>query len=384
MAMRILRTVLAWVVVGLGLRPAGGAEGKLRVYIGGWGGPKGGRIHRCHLDLATGALSGLEVAAELPGPTFLAVHPGGRFLYSVNETGRFRGQRTGGVTAFAIHRQDGELKMLNQQPTGGAGPCYITVSRDGKHLLGANYGGGSVFVLPIGPDGRLGERTGFVQHAGRSVHPRRQTAPHAHSINLDPAGRFAFAADLGLDKILVYRLDAAKGTLTTHDPPFVAAAGGAGPRHFSFHPTGKWAYAINELNCTVTAYAYEPARGALTPVQTISTLPKGFAGTNTCAEVLVHPSGNFLYGSNRGHDSIAIFAVDAKAGTLRGLGHVPTGGKRPRNFRIDPTGTYLLAANQSTGNVVVFRIDAASGALKPTGHTLDVPGPACVKVLPAR
>ncbi|MGB2821626.1 MAG: lactonase family protein, partial [Phycisphaerae bacterium] len=262
-------------------------------------------------------------------------------------------------------------------------PCHITVSREGKCLLGANYGGGSVFVLPIGPDGRLGERTAFVQHKGRSVHPRRQAAPHAHSINLDAAGRFAFAADLGLDKVLVYRFDAAKGTLVPHDPAFAATAPGAGPRHFAMHPCGKWAYVINELNSTVTAFAYDAAKGALTAMQTISTLPDGFTGANSCAEVQVHPSGKFLYGSNRGHESIAIFTIEAGTGRLRSLGQEPTQGKHPRNFSIDPTGTYLLAANRDTGNVVVFGIDGGTGALKATGHTVKAPGPSCVKMMPA-
>ncbi len=366
-------------------RKAGGAgaTGKLLVYIGGRGRRRGGAIYRCRLDLATGELTAPEVAAEVPNPSFLAIHPGGRFLYSVNEGSGFAGTKGGGVSAFSIGRPGGELTLLNQQPSGGAWPCHITIDRQGKHVLGANYGGGSVFVLPIGDDGRLGERTALIQHAGRSVHPKRQTAPHAHSINLDAANRFAFAADLGLDKILVYRFNAAKGTLRPHDPPFVAAAPGAGPRHFAMHPNGKWAYAINELNSTVTAYAYDAAKGVLAPVQRLSTLPKGFDGANSCAEVQVHPSGKFLYGSNRGHESIAIFAVDASTGKLSSLGHEPTQGKHPRNFRIAPTGTYLLAANRNTGNVVVFRIDGETGALKATGHSVKVPGPACVKMMSA-
>jgi len=356
--------------------------GKLLVYVGGRGRGKGGAIWRCRLDLATGELTALEVAAELSNPSFLAIHPSRRFLYSVNEAGRFAGKTGGGVSAFSIGT-GGELTPLNAQASGGAWPCHITVSKAGKHLLGANYGGGSVFVLPIGADGRLGERTGFVQHTGRSVDPKRQTAPHAHSINLDPADRFAFAADLGLDKVLIYRFDAARGTLTANDPPFAAAAPGAGPRHFAFHPGGKWAYVINELNSTMSAYAYDAEKGALTHVQTISTLPTGYEGRNSCAEVQAHSSGRFLYGSNRGHDSIAIFAIDARTGKLSSLGHESVRGKWPRNFRLDPTGRYLLAANKHTGNVVVFRIDTRTGGLKPTGHSIRVPAPSCVKILPA-
>ena len=240
--------------------------------------------------------------------------------------------------------------------------------------------------LPIGPDGRLGAAAGVVQHKGSSVNKRRQAAPHAHSINLDRANRFAFAADLGADKIFVYRFDAAKAALTPHDPPATALAPGAGPRHFAFHPTGRFAYVINELNSTVTAFAYDPAVGTLKTLQTTTTLPAGFKGANSTAEIQVHPSGRFLYGSNRGHDSLAIFAIDAKSGRLQPLGHQPVGGKTPRNFCIDPTGRYILAANRNTNNVVVFRIDQTTGRLTPTGRSITVPAPVCVKfhTVPAR
>ena len=358
-----------------------GAGGKLLVYIGGRGREKGGAIYRCLLDLADGSLTTPQVAAELAGPSFQVIHPSGEFLYSA--VGGARGGEggfTGGVAAFSI-RPGGELAMLNQQASGGGTPCHLTIDEGGKVLLGANYGGGSVFAMPLGGDGRLGKPTAFIQHEGKSVDPKRQAAPHAHSINLDAAGRFAFAADLGLDKVLVYRFDAAKGSLTPHKPPFAATAPGAGPRHFAFHPSGKWAYVINELNGTATAFAYDAAKGKLTEIQTLSTLPKDFEGVNSCAEILVHPSGEFLYGSNRGHDSIAVFAVDGGTGKLTALGHEPTQGKRPRNFRLDPTGRYLLAANQDTGNVVVFAIDGKTGELKATGHSIDVPGPSCVKML---
>ena len=361
-------------------KKAAGA-GKLLVFIGGRQRPKGGAVYRCRLDLKTGELSKPQIAAEAVNPSFLAIHPSGRFLYAVNEAGRTRSGKGGAVSSFAIRLPSGELTPLNQESSGGSGPCHITMSRDGKFVLGANYGGGSVFALPVGADGKLGKATAFVQHKGKSVNPRRQAAPHAHSINLDAANRFAVAADLGLDKILVYRFDAAKGTLKANAPAFTATAPGAGPRHFAFHPGGKWAYVINEMSCTVGVHDYDATKGVLTRTQTISTLPKGFEGTNSCAEILVHPSGKFVYGSNRGHESIAIFAVDGATGRLRALGHEPTQGKRPRNFCIDPTGAYLLAANQTTGNVVVFRIDGKTGLLKATGHSVQVPGPACVRMM---
>lgn len=357
---------------------------KLRVYFGTYTGPKSKGIYRSELDLATGKLTPVELAGETTNPSFLATHPNQKFLYAVGEVGNFEGQKTGAVTAFAIDPATGNLTRLNQQSSRGAGPCHIVLDRTGKNALVANYGGGSVAALPIGGDGRLAPASSFVQHKGASANPKRQEGPHGHSINLDAANRFAVAADLGLDKLLVYRFDPAQGTLSPNEPPSASVAPGAGPRHFAFHPDGRHAYVINELANTVTAFDYDPERGVLKNVQTISTLPAGFQGTSYTAEVQVHPSGKFLYGSNRGHDSIAVFAIDTGTGKLTPLGHQPTQGKTPRNFGIDPTGTYLLAANQGSNNVVVFRIDGESGKLLPTGQTLDVPAPVCVKMMPLR
>ncbi len=357
------------------------ASGNLRVYVGTYTRGQSKGIYLCHLDLADGTLEPVGVAAEVANPSFLALHPSRPLLYAVGELGSFSGKRTGAVSAFSIERKTGKLTLLNQQPSQGAGPCHLAVDPSGRCVLVANYGGGSVACLPIREDGRLGEATSFVQHEGSSVNLRRQQGPHAHSINLDAAGRFAFAADLGLDKILIYRFDAEGGTLLPNDPPWVQVAPGAGPRHFAFHPTGRYAYVINELSSTVTAFEYDARRGALSPLQTISTLPKDFQGDNTTAEVQVHPSGRFLYGSNRGHDSIAAFAVDADTGKLTYLANEPTQGKTPRNFGIDPTGACLLAANQATDNIVVFRIHSKTGVLHPTGHSADVPSPVCVKML---
>ncbi|MFC1805801.1 lactonase family protein [Planctomycetota bacterium] len=357
------------------------AAGKMLVYVGGRAKGKGGGIHRYHLDLGSGKLTWIGVTQDVANPSFLAIHPGRRFLYAVNEVGRIRGKRTGAVSAFAIDPKTGGLTFLNQQPSGGPGPCHLVVDKTGKCVLAANYSGGSVCVLPVGGDGRLGKATAFVQHEGSSVDPRRQTAPHAHSINLSPDNRFAFAADLGLDKVLVYRFDAAKGTLAPNDPPFAKVAPGAGPRHFAFRPDGRFAYVINELSSTVTAFRYDAGKGVLAEIQTLTTLPKGFAGDSYTAEVQVHPSGKFLYGSNRGHNSIAVFAIDADTGKLRPAGHRSVQGDWPRHFGIDPTGAFLLAANRRTNNIVVFRIDPATGALKPTGHTVEVPAPVCVKMM---
>jgi len=354
----------------------------VRVYLGTYTGRGSQGIYLTHLDLATGKLQPVELAAEVANPSFLAIHPGRPLVYAVGEMGNFQGKKTGAVSALSMDPATGKLTLLNQQSSQGVGPCHVTVDRSGRHVLVANYGSGSVACLPIRPDGRLGEATSAIQHEGSSVDPRRQLGPHAHSINVDAANRFAFAADLGLDKILIYRLDAAAGTLRAHDPPWVKLPPGAGPRHFAFHPTGRYAYVINEINSTVTAFRYDAGQGTLAPLQTVSTLPEGFDGQNTTAEVQVHPSGSFVYGSNRGHDSIACFAVDAATGKLTPIGRESTQGKTPRNFGIDPTGNYLLAAHQTTDNVVVFRIDGQTGKLRPTGQSLKVAMPVCVKMIP--
>jgi 6-phosphogluconolactonase len=352
------------------------------VYVGTYTGSKSKGIYLFHLDMATGKLTPAGIAAECANPSFLALHPNGRFLYAVNEVSDFDTANSGATTAFAIDRETGKLTLLNQQSAKGAGPCHLTVDPSGKNILVANYGGGSVAVLPIQPDGRLGEATAFVQHQGSSVNPGRQKEPHAHSINVDAANRFAFAADLGLDKVLVYRFDPQKGTLAPNDPPAAAVAPGAGPRHFAFHPDGRRAYVLNEIDSTVTAFDYDAKTGTLKTLQTLPTLPTGFQGNNSTAEVVVHPSGKFLYCSNRGHDSIAIFTIDAQSGRLTAAGHQPTGGKTPRNFNVDPTGAYLLAANQDSDSIAVFRIDPITGALTPTGPTVQAPTPVCIRFLP--
>jgi 6-phosphogluconolactonase len=361
---------------------AGPEVTRYRVYIGTYANAPGRGIFLLELDAATGKLVPKGLAAQAANPSFLALHPSRRFLYAVGELNSFGGQKGGAVSAFAVDAASGTLRLLNQQPSGGQGPCFVTVDKAGKNALVANYNSGSVACLPIDAEGKLSAPSAEVQHEGSGPDKKRQAGPHAHSINLDAANKFAVAADLGLDKLLIYRYDAGKGTLTPNDPPFGRVAPGAGPRHFAFHPDGRHAYAINEMACTVTAFDYDPERGALDEIQTISTLPEGVHGPQlSTAEVQVHPSGKFLYGSNRGNDSIAIFAIDAASGRLTPVGHQPTQGKTPRNFGIDPTGRYLLAANQDSGTIVVFKIDPATGKLEPNGHTAEVPKPVCVKFL---
>ncbi|HYF01595.1 MAG TPA: lactonase family protein [Planctomycetota bacterium] len=345
---------------------------KLAVYIGSYG-PS---IHRFELDLASGAVTDATAAGEIKNPSFLEIHPSGKYLYAVGEVG---GKKGGAVAAFEIAK-DGSLKLLNEQTSGGNGPCHISLAHGGKVALVANYGGGSVESLPIGDDGKLGEPATFVQHQGSSVNKGRQSAPHAHSINPSPDGRFALCADLGLDQVLVYTLDAS-GKMAPNNPPHAATPPGSGPRHFAFHPSGKYVYVCGEMTSTVHAYAWDGQKGALSELQSLSTLPEEVKGNST-AEVVAHPSGKAVYVSNRGHDSIAVFAVDEATGKLTAKGHVPTGGKTPRNFAVDPTGRYLLAANQNSDTVTVFKVDPSTGALTATGASVKVPKPVCVRFLP--
>ncbi|MGE5611916.1 MAG: lactonase family protein [Bacillota bacterium] len=353
----------------------------LLVYVGTYTGPQSQGIYLLRMDPTSGKLTAPELAAQVANPTFLTIHPNHRFLYAISEIGNFAGKPAGAVNAFAIDPQTGHLKPLNQQSSGGPGPCHITLDPAKRNTLVANYGGGSVAVLPIAEAGRLNEPICFIQHQGSGPNRKRQEGPHAHSINLSPDGRYAIAADLGLDKLLVYRFNPATGLLTPNDPPAAQLAPGSGPRHFTFHPNGQYAYVINELSSTVTAFTYDANRGRLTEIQTLSTLPSDFKGDNYPAEVQVHPSGKFLYGSNRGHNSIVIFSIDAQSGKLALVGHQSTQGKNPRNFGIDPSGSFLLAANQDSASIVVFRIDARTGQLTPTGTVANVPQPVCVKFL---
>ncbi|HUS04716.1 MAG TPA: lactonase family protein [Bryobacteraceae bacterium] len=353
------------------------------VYVGTYTKTASKGIYAYRLKGATGELTPLGLVAETVNPSFVALHPNGRYLYAVSETTGADGQKSGSVSAFSIDRKTAVLKFLNKVSSHGAGPCYVRVDNSGKAVAVANYGSGSIASFPIKADGTLGEAASAIQHTGSVADAKRQGGPHAHSVNFSPDNKFAVAADLGLDELLVYRLDPEKATLTPNTPPFTKVSPRSGPRHFAFHPGGKFAYVINEISLTVTGFAWDAKAGVLKEVQTISTVPANFKEGST-AEVQVHPSGKFLYGSNRGHDSIAVFSIDPRKGTLTAIEHVSTQGKTPRNFGIDPTGSFLIAANQDSDKLVVFRIDQKTGRLTPTGQTLDVPMPVCVKFLPVQ
>src|ERR1700739_5017696 len=316
-SLKIVSRVLAL----LTLFPASAAlaqQGKYLFYVGTYtgDGTSSKRIYAYRFDAAPGESTPLGLAAETTNPSFVALAPNGRFLYAVNEVQNYNGANSGGGSAFSVDRATGKLTFLNEVRSRGADPCYIIVDKSGKHVLVANYTGGSIAVFPVLEDGKLGEASDFVQHTGHGANPQRQEGPHAHSIDLSPDNRLAFVDDLGLDELLVYKFDSAKGSLTPNDPPFVKVDPGAGPRHFVLHPSGKFAYVVAEMASTVTAFSVDLKTGTLQRLQTMSTLPEGFSGENDDAEVHIAPSGKFLYTSNRGHDSIAIFAIDSQKGTL--------------------------------------------------------------------
>ena len=356
---------------------------KYLVYIGTYTdhGSKG--IYAYRFDAKTGQSTALGLAAESVQPSFLTVDAGGHFLYAVNETGDYQGQPTGAVSAFAIDSVSGKLSLLKQVSSRAAGPAHIALDQSGKYALVSNYDLGSVAVFPVLKDGRLGEASAFVQHHGAGLDKERQEQPHVHAVAMSADNRFALVADFGIDQVFTYSLDSAKGTLG-QDPRTVKTNPGAGPRHLVFNSNGTLLYVINELQSSVTTYAYDPTNGGLRELSTISTLPDGFSGHSEASEIALHPSGKFLYASNRGQDSIAVFSIAPREGTLTHVEVVSVNGKTPRNFAIDPTGSWLLAANQESDNVVVFRINHKTGRLTPTGQVLHISSPACVQFVPLR
>jgi 6-phosphogluconolactonase len=360
------------------------SPGESLVYFGTYTRGKSKGIYVSRFTASDGKLSPPELAAEANNPSFVALHPKGLFLYAVSETNTFQDQKTGSVSAFSIDPATGKLKLLNQLSSRGQGPCHLVVDRTGKNLLVANYSSGSVACFPLKPDGSMAESSAFIQHTGSGPNRSRQQAPHAHQVVLSPDNRFAFVPDLGMDSVMIYRFDPAKGTLTPHDPPSAKTAPGSGPRHMAFHPKGRFAYVLGEIANSVTAYSYDAAKGSFTELQTVTTLPKDFTGNSSTAEIEVHPNGRFLYGSNRGHDSITRYSIDAAKGTLTYVDTVPTQGNSPRCFSIDPSGRFLIAVNERSDNAVGFQIDPKTGGLTPTGQTLEVGAPVSLQYLSQR
>ena len=362
-----------------GWSPARSASAERLAYVGTYttdGRSEG--IYRLLVDMTTGAMRLDGVAAKSANPSYLALHPGGRVLYAVNELSELRGEATGGVSAFAIDRATGRLSFINQQSSNGKAPCYVSVDRSGRIVLVANYGGGSITTIPVRGDGGLQTPASVVRHAGSGADPVRQAAPHAHCILPDPTNRHVLAVDLGTDAILTYRLDERTGAITVVTPG-LATKPGAGPRHLVFHPNGKFAYVVNELDSTLSVFTYDAERGALDEVQVTAASPGGTSTANHPADVHVSPSGRFLYASNRGDDTIAVFAIDPGTGHVTAVEQVSSGGRAPRNFALDPSGQFLLAANQRSDVITSFRIDATSGRLTPTGSTVTVPTPVCIR-----
>lgn len=350
------------------------------LFVGTYTEPEGSQsegIYVYRMDSLSGQLTFEKVINGIINPSFLGIHPQKNFLYAVNETESFNGQAGGGVSALSIDPTSGELALLNEQISHGRHPCYISIEQTERFAMIANYSSGSIALLPFQTDGSLGAATDIVQHVGSSIHPERQTSPHAHCILPDPTNRFAIAVDLGLDKLLIYQLDLERGKLHFYHEVRVHA--GAGPRHLTFHPNRQFAYLINELDSTITAYRYHSEGARFEEFQRVSALPENFQGENLCADIHVTPDGKYLYASNRGHDSIVCFLIDQSTGALTYVAHTSTGGREPRNFAIDPNGTFLLVANQKSDNIVTFKIEPDTGQLSKTEYQVEVSMPVCIK-----
>jgi 6-phosphogluconolactonase len=340
------------------------------VYIG----TSGKGIYVADFDSKTGKLGAPSIVSDAQAPSYIAIHPDGRYLYAVNEV------KDGALSSFSIDASSGKLTPINSVSVKSSGPCYVAIDKPGHWAITANYSGGSITVLPIESGGRLGEATEFIQHKGSGPNRDRQTAPHPHWVGFIPKSNLVLVTDLGIDTIAIYNFDAKKGTLTVGNPAFMTIPPGSGPRHAVMHPNGKFFYVLTELTSVITEYYFEAEMKRFTPINTVSALPEGFKGDNTGAEIAMDPKGKFVYASNRGNDSIAVFSVsDLKRGTLKLVEHVPSGGKTPRQFEIDPTGHWLLAGNQGSDNIAIFSIDASTGKLTAAGVVPGVVKPTCIK-----
>ncbi len=362
---------------------AAGATAATVVYVGTYTDAGSRGVYRLSIDPTKGgaALGTPVLAAEAENPSFLALHPSGRVLYAVNEIDRFGGRPTGAVSAFAIDPKTGDLRLLNQQASEGAGPCHLSVDHEGKNLLVANYGGGTVAVLPIEADGRLRPASSVQHHQGSGPNRERQQKPHAHGIYLDKAEHFALATDLGADRVIVYAFDGKAGTLTGRGTASLPP--GSGPRHLAFDPAGTHVYVIDELSNDIIVCAYDPDAGTLRGLQRVSTVPPGAGGGNSTAEIAVSGDGRYLYGSNRGRDTLVVFAIDPISGRLTLQGELAAGGRTPRHFAFDPSGKVLLVAHQGSDSLSLFGVEA-NGMPAPSGATATIKKPVSVLFAPAR
>jgi 6-phosphogluconolactonase len=331
-------------------------------------------IYTFKFNVKTGEFTPESVAKNIKNPSFLAISSDSKYVYSAGET-----DKQGSVHSFAFDKKTGVLTPLTSQSANGNYPCHVAIDKTGEWVICGNYGAGNLSVFPVEANGSLGKASQTIQHEGKSINPGNQESPHVHSINIAPNNVDVFVADLGMDKIMTYSLDAKTGKLSAGNPPFTSVKAGSGPRHFEFHPNGKFAYCIQEISGEVVAYDYK--KGSLNTIQTISTKPADLKGDLNCADIHISPDGKFLYGSNRVHDSLAIYEVDAKTGKLAYVAHQSVMGKKPRNFMIDPTGNFVLVANQDSDNIVIFKRDAVKGTLTPTGKEIAVPNPVCLKMV---
>ncbi len=348
------------------------------LYVGTYTSGKSKGIYILEFDVNSGSLIQNSFCSGIENPSFLVVNRDKKFLYAVSEIGNFKNQYSGGIYAYKIDHENNSLQFINSVSSNGAHPCHLTVDKSDRYIIVANYSGGNISVINIDDDGSLGKCTDIVQHYGKSVNKSRQEMPHTHSVNIDASNRFVVAADLGIDKLMLYKFDDGNGKLNPTEQIYLKTKPGAGPRHFSFHPNGKFAFVINELDCTITSLQFNGIDFLLEPIETVSTLPKDFKGENTCADIHIHQNGKFVYGSNRGHDSIAAFYFNETNGKLLLIQHQSTLGRTPRNFAIDPSGKFLLAANQNSDSIIVFSIDQLTGKLSATNQKIEIPSPVCL------
>jgi len=354
------------------------------VYVGTYTGTGSEGVYAYRFNPVSGEIKSIGLVAKTDNPSFLVMDANGKFLYAVNELDSFQQKASGAISVFSINKETAALQLMQQIPSLGAAPCHMSLDKSGRYLLVANYNGGNAAVFPIAGDGTLGQQSAFIQNSGSSVNTARQTGPHAHFIQVTNDNNYAMIADLGIDQVIVQKFDAATGTLSSSDSSNMKVTPGSGPRHLAYSPDGKFVYVLNELTSTISAFTFDQASGKMNEIQALSTLPDNFSGSNSTAEITIDAQGKFLYASNRGDDTIAIYSIDNSEGKLTFIDRIPTGGKTPRHFEIDPSGQWLFAANQNSNNIVVFKIDQTNGQLILQSEISGISSPVCVRFLEAQ